>query len=431
MTAEKMKKHKLISAITAVSVSAAILLTGTFAWQSISQQALNETMNAVNPGARLHDDFDGRNKDVYVENFTDPDDGGVPVYARVRLDEYMEIGPGAGEQDGNTAESLVVGGELNDVTTWKTHIPGNTIEDGALDDPFHEYWSWRTGGQTVYMPTFNKNKDSLKADVNGTYEGNTPDDTIHYDDYIEYTLGQRLTGNAVYDADDNDIDEDPGTEGVNINTVEETHTAANTLTGTTITMQQWLDMGAPVGPFWVYDTDGWAYWAQPIQPGTATGLLLDGITLQKEPDEDWYYGINVVGQFATVGDWGSEAGNDGFFGDNAGEAPSDNAIFLLNQAAGLETVVTVTADADATTVQAGGTLQFTAAVTLGGADHINQEVSWEVSGNTSVDTTLSESGELAVGADETAGGTLTVKATSKANGKAVGVYMVTVTEAGA
>ena len=432
MTAEKMKKHKLISAITAVSVSAAILLTGTFAWQSISQQALNETMNAVNPGARLHDDFDGRNKDVYVENFTDPDDGGVPVYARVRLDEYMEIGPGAGEQDGNTAESLVVGGELNDVTTWKTHIPGNTIEDGALDDPFHEYWSWRTGGSTIYMPTFNKNKDSLKADVNGTYEGNTPDDTIHYDDYVEYTLGQRLTGNAVYDNDDNDDDEGEGAiDPDNITTVEETHTAANTLTGTTITMQQWLDMGAPVGPFWVYDTDGWAYWAQPIQPGTATGLLLDGITLQKEPDEDWYYGINVVGQFATVGDWGSEAGNDGFFGDNAGEAPSDNAIFLLNQAAGLETVVTVTADADATTVQAGGTLQFTAAVTLGGADHINQEVSWEVSGNTSVDTTISESGELAVGADETAGGTLTVKATSKANGKAVGVYMVTVTEAGA
>ena len=423
MTAEKMKKHKLVSAITAVSVAAAILLTGTFAWQSISQQALNETMNAVNPGARLHDDFDGRNKDVYVENFTDPNDGGVPVYARVRLDEYMEIGPGAGEQDGNTATSLVEGGELNNVATWKTHIPGDTIEGGAEDDPFHEYWSWRTGGSTIYMPTFNKNKDSLKADVNGTYDGAIPDDAIHYDDYIEYTLGQRLTGNAVYDNDEDDEEENPG--------IEETHTAANTLTGTTITMQQWLDMGAPVGPFWVYDTDGWAYWAQPIQPGTATGLLLDGITLQKEPDEDWYYGINVVGQFATVGDWGSEAGNDGFFGENDGPAPTDNAIFLLNQAAGLETVVTVTADADATTVQADGKLQFSAAVTLGGADHINQQVSWEVSGNTSDNTTISESGELTVGADETAGGTLTVKATSKANGKAAGVYMVTVTEAGA
>ena len=36
------KKRKLISAITAVAVSAAILLGGTYAWQSISQKALNE-----------------------------------------------------------------------------------------------------------------------------------------------------------------------------------------------------------------------------------------------------------------------------------------------------------------------------------------------------------------------------------------------------
>ena len=36
------QKRKVISAVTAVVVSAAILLTGTFAWQSISQVALNE-----------------------------------------------------------------------------------------------------------------------------------------------------------------------------------------------------------------------------------------------------------------------------------------------------------------------------------------------------------------------------------------------------
>ena len=33
------------------------------------------------------------NKDVYVENFMSADEaGGVPIYARVRLDEYLEIG---------------------------------------------------------------------------------------------------------------------------------------------------------------------------------------------------------------------------------------------------------------------------------------------------------------------------------------------------
>lgn len=38
-------------------------------------------------------------------------------------------------------------------------------------------------GSTVYMPTFNKNKDSLSADINGTLEGTNPGDDIYYDEY--------------------------------------------------------------------------------------------------------------------------------------------------------------------------------------------------------------------------------------------------------
>lgn len=129
-----------------------------------------------------------------------------------------------------------------------------------------------------------------------------------------------------------------------------------------MTMQAWIDAGAKPGPYWVYDVDGWAYWAQAIQPGTSTGLLLDGIQLVTEPDDNWYYGINVVGQFATMGNWGSAEGSDGFFGDNAGPAPTDNALFLLNQAAGLNTAISVTADGNATAVLQGGTLQFSAKV---------------------------------------------------------------------
>ena len=68
------QKRKVISAVTAVVVSAAILLTGTFAWQSISQVALNEKTGAVNPGARLHDDFDGTNKDCLLYTSPSPRD---------------------------------------------------------------------------------------------------------------------------------------------------------------------------------------------------------------------------------------------------------------------------------------------------------------------------------------------------------------------
>ena len=188
------------------------------------------------------------------------------------------------------------------------------------------------------MPTFNKNKDSLAADINGTYEGTDPDDNVHYDDYHAYTPGEQKTDDAVYDNDDNTTDEgESAVNPDNITTKEETHTAASTLNATVMTMQAWIDAGAKPGPYWVYDVDGWAYWAQAIQPGTSTGLLLDGIQLVTEPDDNWYYGINVVGQFATMGNWGSAEGSDGFFGDNAGPAPTDNALFLLNQAAGLNT----------------------------------------------------------------------------------------------
>ena len=77
--------------------------------------------------------------------------------------------------------------------------------------------------------------------------------------------------------------------------------------------------------YWVYDTDGWAYWAQAIEPDTSTGLLLNGLNQLSMPDDDWHYAINVVGQFASLGDWGTEEGNDGFFGDEAGAKPTDNA----------------------------------------------------------------------------------------------------------
>ena len=418
------KKRKLISAITAVAVSAAILLGGTYAWQSISQQALNEKIVEVNPGGRLHDDYDGTNKDVYVENF-----GDTPIFARVRLDEYMEIGAGAGlktgapDYDSKKATPVKVGTDINDMSTWVTHIPGKTAEN----DPFHKYVEWEMGGSTIYMPTFNKNKDSLKADINGTYEGTTPDDDTHYDDYHAYSVGEQKTEDAIYDNDDNAVDEgESAVNPDNITTQNETHTAKTTLNATVMTMQEWIDAGAKPGPYWVYDTDGWAYWAEAIEPDTSTGLLLNGLNQLSVPDDDWYYAINVVGQFASLGDWGTAEGNDGFFGDDAGAKPTDEAVFLLNQAAGYKLKVTVSAADSATTVKLGETLQMSAEVTIGGKKHANQNVTWSVVRKNSGDTNISESGLLTVGADEIVGGKLEVRAISLVDNTTIGTYEVQV-----
>ena len=435
----KVKNRKVVSAVMAVVVATAILLTGTFAWQSISQMALNEVAEEyVNPGGRLHDDFDGVNKDVYVENFMgEGEAGGVPIYARVRLDEYLETGLGAGIKDGmdgdNQATPLVAGTDINDVTTWTTHLPEEGDPAGT-NSAFREYYTWEMGGQTVYMPTFLKNRDSLKADINGTYAGPDGDpatDEDQYGDYETYTVGQTKTADAEYDADDNDIDEgDAGVEDVNYTLQSETHTAAETLEAQVLTMAQWKAMGAPAGPYWVYDTDGWAYWAQAIQPGEATGLLLNGIHLEKTMTTDCYYGIHVVAQFTDGrdGDWGKGAGN-GFYTPDAGPEPSTDALQLLHQAAGELLKVTVSSENNAITVKTASNLQFNAAVTIADTAITNQGVTWTLEGNTSSGTSLNDAGLLTVAANEPVGTVLTVKATSQENDTAMGEMQVTVVAA--
>ena len=401
-------KKKVLFSFLALALTAAIMLTGTFAWQSISQEALNEIgENGLNVGGRLHDDFDGENKDIYVENF-----GNEPILARVRLDEYMEIGSGAGTKDGdegeNKATPVVADTDIDDVNTWTTHIPAATdVTDCDKEGTrLHTYFDWEMGGSTIFMPTFNKNKDSLAADVNGTWGGpdgdpNTEED--NFTDYQEYTDQQQVTGDAVYDADDNNVDEgEDSQEGTNHKTVEETHTAKPTQ------MANWKEDGSKPGKYWVYDTDGWAYWAEAIQPGEATGLLLSKISLKKEMMDDWYYGINAVAQFATDGDLGDDTEDTGFYQDGL----TDDAYYLLMTAAGHKEMVEITTADDADKCLPGNTLQFTAKITLGGKEYGPQEVDWSISSTHDGSTTINESGLLTVAAGET-NAELTIKAASK------------------
>jgi len=84
---------------------------------------------------------------------------------------------------------------------------------------------------------------------------------------------------------------------------------------TVMTMTQWKDAGSPIGDYWVLDKTQydagpcWFYWAAPLKPGNATGLLLNQVTMNKQwfdqytaemgLDKGYYYGINVVAQLAT------------------------------------------------------------------------------------------------------------------------------------
>lgn len=368
---KRRRKIALALGITALAVTLA--LGATFAWQSINQNVLNENTGKANPGGRLHDDFNGTNKDIYVENFGDD-----PLVVRVQLKEFMELGRDAGQPDHEFAKSrtsVVEGTSYGDINTWPVYKFGNT---GGV----HQYLNYVWGGEKDYMPTFNKNKDSLDADVNGTYvgSGNTYNPK-HFDDYVTYKVGGGTEGNtdigsktdnAIYDADENKIEEydqygygtltkrenlggKHGVEGQDWIQKEETHTAVNTRPEdassdtTVISMQQWLEgcqetnnIPKATGRFWIYDTDGWAYWGEVLKPHQSTGLLLNEVQMANKPDDNWYYGIDVTGQFVTLNDLGNDnnAQKTGFYDTTLGRSvptADAEALFEVLQATSRQT----------------------------------------------------------------------------------------------
>ncbi len=339
-----MKKAKILASIVAASICGSTLLGGTMAWQSISQEVTNEVQESVNPGGRLHDDFNGQNKDIYVENF-----GDRPIFARVKLKEYLEIGLGAGEwnlpernveivtKDINGADAL-----YNDKNTWPVHIYDGTDpnDDNDAVNASSKYWEWVMGGQKVYMPTFNMNKDSIRPDVNGTLAGKEGENTP-YSDYVTYTLNQELTHYEEHDADTNSIEEDNPVINENVFYWPETHVAATSGFAKVITMEGWQKLTAEEKqvPYWVFDTDGWAYYSQPIAPKSATGLLLNEIRQVEEfvDEHSYYYAIHVISQFVTADDVGSPEQADGFYTVGHGPEPSHDALLLLVENGGITT----------------------------------------------------------------------------------------------
>lgn len=343
------KAKKTIAAAVAVLSASFLVLGTTLAWQSTNQVAKNQKFTATNPGARLHDDYNGTNKDVYVENFGEND-----LAVRVQIREFLEYGADAGKETGEKRIPIDSGARFKNPDNWPVHVP--TADDvSKCSNFFHNYVQYKFGGQTTFIPTFNKNKDSLAPDINGTFEGTDPDDDKHFDDYKSPESLTAVTDSEVYDADDNSVDEGNGGMGgkggkIDVNyTLRENqkHEPQVTINSAdVISMDTWLKSedsggkGGKPGDFWVYDKDGWAYWANPLKKGTATALLLTEANLQTKPDDDYFYAIDIVCQAASIGDLG-ENYKDGFWDPLKGSAPTQNAQKLLKAIGGTSVPISI------------------------------------------------------------------------------------------
>ena len=353
----------------------AILTTGTFAWQSVSQQALNQAIGVPGPaGGRLHHSFQvmgpnfgetagatttelqwragvSADKAVYVENFEHLANYGRDIFLRVRLYEYMEFGEGARLHPGETgfddrlASSMIPGADREDVRTWTPRLPGPDPEGSDL---FRAYWDWHMGGQTYFIPTFNRDPMSRETDVRGDafdpqpLQAGESQNTSHRGQSHGYPLQAGL--NNFFTADSYhyalektwDASANQGAGGHTIATYTTRHDAQLTLNAQVVTMEYWLNqLNAQAGHFWVWDEDGWFYWAMPLPPQQATGLIVNSITLRQSSTQQWFYGIFVDAEMAIANQWHKDAPGYGWFHD-AEKAPTENAVHLLSRITGIE-----------------------------------------------------------------------------------------------
>jgi len=273
------------------------------------------------------------------------------IYVRIQLFEYMEFGANArlhgdphhypapwlgpdGSSTGVTANnaarsvsSLAPGAERHDVTTWTLREWNNYSADTLL---FRNYFTWFLGGQKQFMPTFNRDRQSYEADVKGDAVAHIRNDhPLGTGEVINETIRRvdnavvrpnAAPGVGVYPAGAGTHNffvgqttwsahakfDDNGNHSVT--TLPITHTAQPTLNAEVIYMADWYaeDFSGVTATSretfvgWILDTDGWAYWSQPLRGGEATGLLLDRIQLTGDPEDTWYYAIHIESEMATA-----------------------------------------------------------------------------------------------------------------------------------
>ncbi len=323
----KLLRSKRIQFLITLLLCLGIIASGSFAWFSVTQNALNEF--SWNPeGVNLHDDFLDPNKDVYVEN-TSQD----PVIVRIKLAEFMQY---------ETKLATVVlpeGAVREDRAGWARHNGGaGNLAATDCTGGLHTYWTWIMGGQKWYVPATAdqaalegndavvKNRPltqaeeaalaaeiALDLDKNGQPYAPSTQSLL---DAVGAAKADLMALIAAYTTDSGEARQALAAARGALNAAQSAlNTAAKQRFGVAqtreaqvITMAEWATGGKALGDFWVVDTNGWCYWANVLEAGEATGLLLnevqatDAVATLKTARSPYYYGIDISLQAATAED---------------------------------------------------------------------------------------------------------------------------------
>jgi surface protein len=317
MSTRKVSTRRKISAVVATTLSAALLIGGAYAWTDYSQTVTNSFNGVASNQVLLHDDFNGENKDIYVENM-----GDSPVFVRVKMAEYLQVG---NQSQLAAYDNPSKKADPTDVTTWAMHTWGDTVTDTAcVDDAHatHTYYNWVLGSKDSAPKYYLSG--ITESDSNG-YGGLSETAFEDLELNTEITIGTITTYKRATLAPS-----DPMTMADYKALLEKWEQGI-----ISETEQAQLDT-----PRWVLDTDGWAYWSHPLQSGKATNLLLDKVeTTGTRPADNWAYNIDVQLQAASVNQLSSWFRDNDSDEGNSGITPFSLVAADVNDAAAAKKII--------------------------------------------------------------------------------------------
>jgi len=163
VNALKKEKKQLVESL--ILLAFLLVITGTYAWTQFNNIGFNPIWTErENHGARLHVHYHNpnlgqgageHNKDVFVENFNDPDTSTRSFMIRVQIREFMRI------------DDVEIGGggiDINNPSTWPIYeADGNNVHQRRAGSPAAEIGDTGVtlqlghGNESkIFMPTFNR-----------------------------------------------------------------------------------------------------------------------------------------------------------------------------------------------------------------------------------------------------------------------------------
>jgi hypothetical protein len=288
------------TAVVAAVLAGTMLMGGAYAWTDYSQTVTNSFNGVSSNSVLLHDDSNGKNKDVYVENL-----GDSPVYVRVKVAEYFQIGNNSMLTHYHNDDAK---GETDDTTTWAVHqwqmdedaADTTTVDLECSGDAAmaHQYYTWTLGSakseQKYYLEGITESDSDGHGGMSKTnwenavekYKKDNTDNVINIGTITTHINATMKPTDPMWLADYNEA--------------LEKITACDKDDADTSCADCGYLHSIVTDARWLLDSDGWAYWSQPLQSHTATNLLIDSVdTADNRPYDNWTYSLDVQLQAST------------------------------------------------------------------------------------------------------------------------------------